>query len=136
MIVVKSLLDSKTLPDPPRSGGAGDTAAGRGAAARAIGAAARSAGHEAADDGRQARWGTVGDQSEQGGGVQVVLDQVGEHVVAALADGGEPHVGGGGEVAGGAGGEVGEERAAEAVAFEDAVPGGAGDAARRAAVQE
>jgi hypothetical protein len=66
----------------------------------------------------------------------VLADHVGEDVVAALADGGEPHVGGRGEVPPGPGGQVGEERPAKAVAVEDAMPGGAPDAALLAAIKE
>jgi hypothetical protein len=66
----------------------------------------------------------------------MLADHVGEDVVTALPDGGEPHVGGRGEVPPGPGGQVGEERPAKAVAVEDAVPGGAPDAALLAAIQE
>jgi hypothetical protein len=66
----------------------------------------------------------------------VLADHVGQDVVAALPDGGEPHIGGRGETPPGPGGQIGQERPAKAVAVEDAVPGGAPDAALLAAIQE
>jgi hypothetical protein len=66
----------------------------------------------------------------------VLLDHVGEHVIPAFPDGREAHVRRDGERAPGAGGQVTQERPAEAVAVENAMPGGAPDAARLPPVQE
>src|SRR6185437_4630117 len=92
--------------------------------------------HQAADNRGQARGDAALDQRGHGGGVEVLLDQVGEHVVAAFPHGGEAHGGRGGKVAAGAGGQVAQERAPEGVVLEDAVPGGAAHRARRAAIEE
>jgi hypothetical protein len=91
---------------------------------------------EAADDGGQAHWRAACDESAHGIRIEVRADHVGEDVVAAFPDGGEAHVRRGGEVPVGAGGQVAQEGAPEAVVLEDAVPGGAADAACLASVEE
>jgi hypothetical protein len=63
----------------------------------------------------------------------VVFDEVTEHVEARLARGRERH-GPGDEPPPARGGDVGEERAAEGVVLERAVPGGAEHGARATAV--